>query len=185
MGFDAKGKGAHSALVVAVALAAVVVGSVLGSVERAPVSAPLPVEGTTGPANTIDVHVAGWVVSPGVVKLPEGSIVADAIDAAGGLRPGASSQVVNLAASVRSGDQILIPGPGVAGPDASDDGMVSINRAGASELEQLPGVGPVLAERIVAHRESNGPFDEVEDLLDVPGIGESKLASMRDLIRVP
>lgn len=185
MGFYARGRAAHSALIVAAGLAAVVTGAVLGSVERAPRFEAAPIAGTTTPGSTINVHVAGWVVSPGVVHLQEGSIVADAIDAAGGLKPGASSQVVNLAAPLRSGDQVLIPGPGAAGTRSADDGTVDLNRASASDLEQLPGVGPVLAERIVAHRESHGPFDQVEDLLDVPGIGESKLASMRDLIRAP
>jgi competence protein ComEA len=65
------------------------------------------------------------------------------------------------------------------------DGLITINSATASDLEGLPGVGPVLAERIEAFRATNGPFSEVEDLLQVPGIGEAKLASMRDLIRVP
>lgn len=63
--------------------------------------------------------------------------------------------------------------------------MVAVNRAAAAELETLPGVGPVLASRIVAFREENGPFSTVEDLLSVPGIGEAKLAALRDLITVP
>jgi competence protein ComEA len=63
--------------------------------------------------------------------------------------------------------------------------LIPINQADVSALEGLPGVGPVLAERIVAHREDHGPFEVIEDLLDVPGIGEAKLASMRDLIKVP
>jgi len=135
----------------------------------------------------IDVHVSGWVVSPGVVSVPQGAIVADAIDAAGGLRAGASAESVNLAASVLGGEQIVIPGPGDSrGSDSRampSDGLMSLNRADAAELETLPGVGPVLAERIVAYREDHGPFEAVEDLLDVPGIGESKLAAIRDLIR--
>jgi competence protein ComEA len=73
----------------------------------------------------------------------------------------------------------------VTGEGVGDDGLIALNQADASVLEDLPGVGPVLAERIVAHREANGPFDTVEDLLEVPGIGEAKLAAMRDSISVP
>lgn len=163
---------------------AVSVGAVLGNAERAPVGVVRSASPQTSQAS-IEVHVAGWVMSPGVVRLPEGSIVADAVEAAGGFRPGAQAHSINLAASVRGGDQIFIAGPGSDPESGPDEGLVHINRATASDLESLPGVGPVLAERIVAHREDNGPFDEVEDLLDVPGIGESKLASIRDLIRVP
>lgn len=134
---------------------------------------------------TVEVHVAGWVVSPGVVTVDEGAIVAEAVEAAGGLRPGANSASLNLAAPVGAGDQIVVPGPeGVSesGGETSD-GLISLNRATASELETLPGVGPVLAERIIEYREDHGRLETVEDLLDVPGIGESKLASLRDLVR--
>ena len=133
----------------------------------------------------IDVHVAGWVRSPGVVQLPEGSIVADAVEAAGGLRIGASANTLNLAAPLTGGDQVYVPGPDQELSAPVEDGRIAVNRATASDLEKLPGVGPVLAERIVAYRDANGPFQQVEDLLDVPGIGESKLASMRDVVRIP
>jgi competence protein ComEA len=134
---------------------------------------------------TVEVHVAGWVVSPGVVTVDEGAIVAEAVEAAGGLRPGANSGSLNLAAPVGAGDQIVVPGPDgvLEGDGGTSDGLVSLSRATASELETLPGVGPVLAKRIVAYREEHGPLESVEDLLDVPGIGESKLASIRDLVR--
>lgn len=164
---------------------AVTVGVALGHAERVPtgvVRSPAPPSSLA----LIDVHVAGWVMSPGVVQLPGGAIVADAVEAAGGLKAGAQAHAINLAASVVAGDQIFVPGPGNDEPEGlSGDGLISVNRATASDLEALPGVGPVLAERIVAYREENGPFRAPEDLLDVPGIGESKLASIRDLIRVP
>ncbi|MGH3650908.1 MAG: helix-hairpin-helix domain-containing protein [Acidimicrobiia bacterium] len=134
---------------------------------------------------TVAVHVSGLVVAPGVVHLAADSIVADAIDAAGGLLPGARVDQINLAAPVADGDQIVVPGPGEggeAGPEAGD-GPLSLNRATATELETLPGVGPVLAERIVAFREANGRFEVVEDLLEVSGIGEAKLAAIRDLVK--
>lgn len=117
--------------------------------------------------------------------MPEGSIVADAVEAAGGFRPGAHSHSLNLAAPLADGDQVYVSGPGDEPQKPVEDGAVAVNRATASDLEELPGVGPVLAERIVAYREANGPFRQLEDLLDVPGIGESKLASMRDMIRIP
>jgi competence protein ComEA len=129
------------------------------------------------------------VATPGVVEVGEGSIVADAVAAAGGALEGALLESINLAAPVLDGDHIQIPGPdGLVDASASgpaDDGRVALNRADAAELEELPGVGPVLAERIVAYREANGPFQTAEDLLEVSGIGEAKLASMRDLIVVP
>jgi competence protein ComEA len=168
----------------AVVILGVVAGAGMGWVERRP-EAPLPITAVTAESvSLLRVHVAGWVMSPGVVEIPDGSIVADAVAAAGGLRPGASAEGINLAASLRSGDQILVPGPGESVP-GSGDGRISLNRATASELEALPGVGPVLAERIVAYRSQNGPFTEVEDLLDVPGIGEAILASLRDLVKLP
>lgn len=136
---------------------------------------------------TVRVHVSGMVVAPGVVDVAPDAIVADAIDAAGGLRSGALIDRINLAAPVTAGDHIVVPGPGDDGGDGvgidAGDGIISLNRATASELEELPGVGPVLAERIVSFREQNGRFETVEGLLEVPGIGEAKLAAIRDLVR--
>ncbi|HSO49130.1 MAG TPA: helix-hairpin-helix domain-containing protein, partial [Acidimicrobiia bacterium] len=113
----------------------------------------------------------------------------DAVAAAGGALEGAVLESLNLASPVLDGDHIQIPGPGdviaATGGGEEGDGRIALNRADAAALEQLPGVGPVLAERIVAHREANGPYQEVEDLLEVSGIGEAKLASIRDLIVVP
>lgn len=175
-------------------LVAVVAGFFWGS--RSPEPPPV---GWAAPAGTspiavtsITVHVAGFVFAPGLVELGEGARVADAVAAAGGLRPGADTSAVNLAAPLRDGEQVVIPGlvsgqpaPG-GGSSATDaDGRVRINLATAVELETLPGVGPVLAGRIIEFREEHGPFGTVEDLLDVPGIGEAKLASLRDHMIVP
>lgn len=132
----------------------------------------------------IRVHVAGWVNAPGVVSIPAGSIAAAAIEAAGGLRAGARSDSINLAASLAAGDQLVVPGPGAAAGGNADDGLIGVNSASVSELERLPGVGPVLASRIVEFREANGPFSEMEDLLDVAGIGEAKLSALRDLLKL-
>lgn len=133
------------------------------------------------------VHVAGAVQRPGLVSVRPGSRVADAIAAAGGVTGEAIETAVNLAAPVSDGMQVVVPSmadPSGAG-STGGDGRTHVNQASVAELEALPGVGPVLAERIAAHRDANGPFETVEDLLDVPGIGESKLDAMRDAIAVP
>lgn len=138
--------------------------------------------------STITVHVAGLVSRPGLVELSEGSRVADAIAAAGGLLPGARAEAINLAAPLSDGQQIVVPGAqndGPATPGRTTNGKVHLNQASASELDSLPGVGPVIAERIVTYREEHGPFESIEDLLDVPGIGEAKLADLRDQVQVP
>lgn len=130
------------------------------------------------------VHVVGQVAAPGLVELPTGSRVADALDAAGGALPHADLTALNLAAPVQDGAQVRVPAPGEQAPvtaEGSDaTGLIDVNRASASELEQLPGVGPVLAARIVADREENGPFGSVDDLERVSGIGPSVLATLRD-----
>jgi competence protein ComEA len=182
--------GRTQAIAVSLVLIAVLIGAGLGF-SAAPSPEPVPAEtlttsGESRPA--LVVHVSGWVATPGVVEVAEGSIVADAVAAAGGALDGAMLESLNLAAPVLDGDHIQIPGPGdviaATGGDQGD-GRIALNRADAAALEELPGVGPVLAERIVAHREANGPYQEVEDLLEVSGIGEAKLASIRDLIVVP
>jgi len=179
-------------LAVPLLLIAIIAGAFWGS--RGPQPAPsvlaAPVIETTAPDTPITVHVAGFVLSPGLVELAQDARVADAVAAAGGLRPGADASAVNLAAPLRDGDQIVIPGPSdPAGPPRAagtdGDGRVRVNQATAAELETLPGVGPVLAQRILAFREEHGLFQTVEDLLDVPGIGEAKLASLRDHLIVP
>ena len=145
------------------------------------------------------VSVVGLVARPGLVTLPEGARVADAVAAAGGLLPGTDAASVNLAAVVADGQQIAVgvpgaapappPGPsdptgGSAGGSAGSDGPLDVNAATVSDLDALPGIGPVLAQRIVDHRESNGRFTSVEQLDDVPGIGPAIYAELADLVRV-
>jgi competence protein ComEA len=133
---------------------------------------------------TVTVHVSGAVARPGLVTVPADSRVADAILAAGGALDDAVLGTLNLAASVGDGTLLVVPSTAESQVTAGD-GLVRLNSASAADLLTLPGVGPVLADRIVAHREQVGSFLVVEDLLDVPGIGEAKLAALRDLVLVP
>jgi len=152
---------------------------------RAPAPPPVVVDRGPLPTSTLTIHVAGAVGDPGLVTVPAGSRVADAIVAAGGALPGADLGSVNLAAPLADGQHLRIPAPDEGIETPSGGGLVRINVAGVEELQQLPGVGPVLAERILGYREQHGPFATVEDLLDVPGIGEGKLASLREAVLVP
>ena len=146
------------------------------------------------------VHVAGAVNSPGLRELPVGSRVGDAVEAAGGPSPEASIDTINLAQIINDGEHVYVPtreqaaAGTVPSPVGTSSGAtrggssagqhVNINSAGESELEALPGVGPATAARIVADREANGPFSAPEDIMRVPGIGEKKLEAMRDFIVV-
>lgn len=163
-----------------------------------------PVSGATTPATTgasngaseVVVDVAGKVRRPGIVVLPPGSRVADALERAGGPRPGVSLTSLNLARVLVDGEQILVgiqPAPGVAAsaataPGASApataDGLVNLNTADATQLEELPEVGPVTAEAIIAWRTENGGFTAVEELLEVDGIGEKTLATIAPHVTV-
>ena len=152
-----------------------------------PVSLDAPPE-MVSPA-TVTVHVSGFVMSPGVATVSADGRVSYAIAAAGGATSDADLSRLHLAATIRDGDHITVPGHQELGAPVVGSqvvaGGIDINNSTASQLEGLPGVGPVLASRIVAYRDSNGSFAQVEDLLDVPGIGEAKLAGMRDDIAFP
>lgn len=154
---------------------------------RSPEPVPAVIDRGPAEAGTLTVHVAGAVAGPGMVEVPAGARVADAIAAAGGALPDADLGAVNLAAPLGDGQHLLVPaaGPASSSDPPGGDGPVRINVAGVVELQRLPGVGPVLAARIIAHREQFGPFATVEELLDVPGIGEGKLAALREAVLVP
>jgi competence protein ComEA len=161
-------------------------GAGLWYAARSPEPPPVAVSPVLAGSGVITVHVAGAVRVPGLVEVPGGSRVADAIVAAGGVMPGADLQGVNLAAPLADGQQLVVPLEVDGSPGAAAaDGRIRINVAGAAELEGLPGVGPVLAQRIVDYRDQHGPFTVVEDLLDVPGIGEAKLEALRESVLVP
>ena len=150
----------------------------------------LPVELLPPPTpSPLRVHVAGAVRHPGIVLLPAGAIQADAIAAAGGGLSAADLDALNLAAPVEDGLRIVVPARGTivpteAGAAAAVAGMLDLNHASAVDLEQLPGIGPSLAAAIVLYREENGPFLAVEDLINVPGIGPTRLSQLRDWLRV-
>ena len=142
-------------------------------------------------STTVVVSVVGQVAEPGLVTLASGSRVADAVEAAGGLLPDADPASVNLAALVADGQQVAVGVPGAASADGSGavagpaaGGSVNLNTADATALDGLPGIGPVLAQRIVEFREQHGPFRAVDDLLDVPGIGPAILGSLTDAVTV-
>ncbi|RBY76067.1 competence protein ComEA [Geodermatophilus sp. TF02-6] len=140
-------------------------------------------------ASTVVVSVVGLVTRPGLVTLPEGARVADAVAAAGGLLPEADPASVNLAAVVTDGQQVTVGVPGAAAAGAAPSGgggsgLVDLNTATVADLDALPGIGPVLAQRIVDHREQHGRFTAVEQLDDVPGIGPAIYAELAELVTV-
>ena len=145
------------------------------------------------------VHIAGQVHRPGIVRLTPGDRVVDAIEAAGGATPEADVSAVNLARPVVDGEQVYLPLPGEippvhasgGGADAGTGGggpggttVIDLNTADAGTLIALPGVGPVLAERIVAWRTEHGRFTSVDELGEVSGIGDTLLSQLRDKVRV-
>jgi competence protein ComEA len=139
---------------------------------------------------TVVVDVAGKVRKPGLVRTRTGARVADVLAAAGGALPGVDLSTLNLARPVADGEQILVglPGPpavaGTPGVGGSSGGQVDLNTATAEQLEELPGVGPVLAQRIVDWRTEHGRFSSVDELQEVSGVGEKKFADIRPHVRV-
>lgn len=189
------------------ATAALVAGLWLLRPPPDPVEVSLPFASTTAPSltstaptapSTLLVHVAGAVLVPGVHEVPAGARVIDAIDAAGGLAPGADGARINLAAPVADGERVYVPvvgeepppavvGSSGAGGTASSGGAtgpVNLNSADEAALDLLPGVGPATAAAIVEHRDRIGRFTSVDQLLDVRGIGEAKLEQLRPLVVV-
>lgn len=128
-------------------------------------------------SGTVLVHVVGKVAEPGVVELPIGSRVQDAVDAAGGATSNKALESVNLARLVVDGEQIVVGAPA----EGTASSKISINSASVEQLDELPGVGPAIAERIVQWRETNGPFTSIDELTEVSGIGPSILEQIRDL----
>jgi competence protein ComEA len=193
------------ALAIVLAAVAVSVALVLGRVllPAGGASAPAPVElrvssgarsagGAAGAASgaRLVVHVVGAVRRPGLYRLRAGSRVADAVEHAGGAAPPADLSLVNLAAPLADGQQVVVPsrvpaaeaGGGGSAGGSEPTGPVHLNTASVDELDELPGIGPVTAQKIVDFREQHGPFSSVEDLDAIPGIGPAKVEQLRDLV---
>ena len=139
------------------------------------------------------VDVAGAVRRPGVVELPVGSRVVDALEAAGGMLPRGNSTTLNLARVLADGEQVLVPARGAAAvpgsPLAPPGGVVTpaqldLNTATLEQLDTLPGIGPVLAQRILDWRTANGGFGSIDQLREVSGIGDATFAELEALVRV-
>jgi competence protein ComEA len=178
---------------VAVLSAVVIASSILVYVRtREPPPPPLRKVSAATPspeAKNLVVHVAGMVISPGVYDLPEGSRTKDAVDAAGGPAHEADLNALNLAALLVDGQKVLVPKQGeVASGGAAEEatehqGKVNLNVATEAQLQELPGIGPVLADRIVAYRQRK-QFTSTRQLLEVEGIGQKKYNSLKDLVTV-
>jgi competence protein ComEA len=136
------------------------------------------------------VHVAGAVRRPGLFRVPAGSRVAAALARAGGPGPKADLTLVNLAARVQDGQQVVVPVVGAALPAVAGAGgtaavgaKLSLANATVEQLEELDGIGPTLAERIVEYRDAHGGFRSLGELRDVDGIGEKRFASLREALQ--
>ncbi|MGH2958136.1 MAG: helix-hairpin-helix domain-containing protein [Solirubrobacterales bacterium] len=126
------------------------------------------------------IYVSGAVKRPGLVRLRDGDRVGDAIEAAGGPRSSANLEAVNLAARVADGQQVTVPRGAAAGFGASGStGPISLSTATPEQLDQLDGVGPGLAQKIIDYRTEHGGFRSVDELGEVPGIGEKRMESLR------
>lgn len=218
--FDPGRRGVRALAVVAVvviAVAAVLAWRARPRVEPVPSAGAIPAQGTPvptaadgpGPAGRPDtagpgptgaagstqlvVAVTGRVHRPGLVTLPDGARVADALAAAGGALPDTDIAWLNLARRVQDGELVVVgvtPPPGAvtgpvpAGGQPGESGKVDLNAASQQQLETLPGVGPVLAQRIIDHRERVGGFTSVNDLRKVSGIGDARFDQLRELVTV-
>ena len=161
-----------------------------GSKEPAGLTQSVALDVDEEPPRELIVHVAGAVTRPGLYRLPDGSRIDDAIAEAGGPKPRAALELVNLAAPVADGQQVVVPLRGVEGAVADPAGgsiplpagKVHLNSATLDQLDELPGVGPVTAQQILDYRSANGAFRSIDELDAVPGIGPARLAQLRPLV---
>lgn len=164
-----------------------------GITSGTPVAAPGSSPSASVSPRVVVVHVAGRVRRPGLVRAAAGARVADVIASAGGALPGVDLASVNLARQVTDGEQIVVGGTGAQPPQATPGsgppgggagGQVDLNAASLAQLEALPGVGPVLAQRILDWRTEHGRFSSVDELQEVSGVGPKKFESLKTQVRV-
>jgi competence protein ComEA len=143
------------------------------------------------PVRQVLVHVVGAVRAPGLYELPEDSRIDDAIREAGGAKAKAALELVNLAAPVADGQQVVVPTrgglgavPAAGSPASSPAGKVHLNSATLEDLDVLPGIGPVTAQKILDYRTAHGAFQSVDELDAVPGIGPARLAQLKPLVEL-
>lgn len=154
-----------------------------GEAVEAPVLKPIT---TSSEKSTIYIHVAGKVKKPGLYQLISGARVDDAIKAAGGALPGTDLSEINLARVMNDGEQVYVSGATQSSssrpqrtPKKKFSGVVNINRASIAQFDSLPGIGPVIAARIIEYRKKNGPFLTLEDLTKVQGIGDKTFQQIK------
>jgi competence protein ComEA len=184
----------HKRALLAVAICAIAI-SVLSLIaaqvqpaEEVVAAEPTMSAGASAPSLLV-VDVQGSVVNPGIYQLPLGSRVADAIKAAGGVIAGSDSSTINLARFIEDGEQIYLSEvveqvTGSSGGSSISGGKLNLNRATESELDALPGVGPVLAKRITGYRSEHGNFGSIDELRKVTGIGPAKFRELSDFVTV-
>jgi competence protein ComEA len=187
-------RGRALAYVVALLLGLTLAGRVAfhAGARAQPGPVPVAMKAVPAPARKVLVHVVGAVRKPGLYRLTDGSRIDDAIKAAGGPKPRADLQLINLAAPVADGQQVIVPVRGRAAPAGSSAGSpaagtvagghVHLNTATLEELDTLPGVGPVTAQKILDYRTEHGAFKSVDELDAVPGIGPARLAELKKVV---
>lgn len=181
-------------MIVLIAIVGVVIVSILRPAPAAPAitvtlrptQAPSP---TPAAPTSIKVYVSGAVVKPDVYTLPVGSIVKDAMLAAGGAAADADLDRINLAAPLSDGMQVYFPRKGEAAPPAGSSpaapaGPININTATVEQLDTLPGIGPAIAQRIIDYRAANGPFKSIDEIKNVKGIGDAVFEKIKGMIAV-
>jgi competence protein ComEA len=151
-----------------------------------------PVRVTIAPGvpGAIEVAIDGGIATPGVVTLPAGSRLQDVVAAAGGFTSDADTSGLNLAARIGDGERVTIPRRGAAStnvppgatPNGAADSLIDINTASVAELDLLPGIGPVIAQRIVEFRDANGPFTDIAQLAEIEGISTEMVDELRPLV---
>jgi competence protein ComEA len=161
-----------------------------GGASAAPVVTPLPAPAKAAAVKLVVIDVTGAVRRPGLYRVRAGSRIDDAITAAGGPTAKAQLSAVNLAAPVADGEQVVVPGRGAAGAAAaspptagsSPSAPLDLNTATLEQLEELPGIGPVTAQKILDYRQAHGPFHAVSELEGVPGIGPAHMTQLKGLV---